>query len=65
MFKTSCDNFFCGGFICDWGAVPFIWGGYTVPSKKGVLHVCGWLRVMRVDTSARAAECAGNRAHAR
>ena len=35
MFKVSCDKFFCGGFICDWGAVPYIWGGYTVPSKKG------------------------------
>jgi monoamine oxidase len=35
MFKTSCEKFFCGGFICDWGAVPYIWGGYTVPSKKG------------------------------
>jgi hypothetical protein len=35
MFKASCNASFCGGFICDWGAVPYIWGGYTVPSKKG------------------------------
>ena len=28
MFKASCNQSFCGGFICDWGAVPYIWGGY-------------------------------------
>ncbi len=40
MFKTSCIKFFCGGFIC---ALPYIWGGYTIPSKKGAfvnVHVC-------------------------
>ncbi len=23
-----------GGFLIDWGAVPFIWGGYTTPSLR-------------------------------
>ena len=34
MFKVRSRDHYAGGFICDWGAVPYIWGAYATPSKK-------------------------------
>ncbi len=34
MFKGDARQHYCGGFIVDWGKVPFIWGGYTTPSLR-------------------------------
>jgi monoamine oxidase len=32
MFGADAGASFAGGFIVDWGQVPYIWGGYTMPS---------------------------------
>lgn len=34
MFECDAGAAYAGGFIVDWGRVPFIWGGYTVPSLR-------------------------------
>lgn len=34
MFKCDAATWYQGGFLVDWGAVPYIWGGYTTPSLK-------------------------------
>ncbi len=31
MFQVDARVGYAGGFIVDWGRVPFIWGGYTTP----------------------------------
>jgi monoamine oxidase len=38
MFKCDSRQFYAGGFIVDWGKVPFIWGGYTTPSMRELPH---------------------------
>lgn len=32
MFEAPARTHYLGGFIIDWGRVPYIWGGYTTPS---------------------------------
>eukprot|EP00854_Cymbomonas_tetramitiformis_P007280 gene7280-8669_t len=32
MFACNARKHYAGGFIFDWGEVPYIWGGYAVPS---------------------------------
>jgi monoamine oxidase len=34
MFGVDPRPHYCGGFLLDWGRVPHIWGGYTMPSLK-------------------------------
>jgi len=34
MFRVKAQEKYCGGFVCDWGKVPYIWGAYTMPAIR-------------------------------